>query len=357
MNRKNSSRENFDPNVPGISGSLFGLPFSPENSSIVILPVPWEVTVSYAGGTSRGPLSVLDASSQVDLEVFDITDAWKMGVSMLAIDESLYAQNEKYRELAKKHIDRLEGKTSQSESQAVQQLDSINKSCQGMVDFVEKVTGSWLDKGKVVGVLGGDHSCPLGLLTSLSKRVPSFGILQIDAHADLREAYEDFQFSHASIMYNALKIKNISKLIQVGVRDFCKTENDYINSSNGRIKTFFQPEIEDKLFRGILYSTLVDEIVNELPENVYISFDIDGLDPSLCPNTGTPVPGGLSFDQARYLIKELVKSGRKIVGFDLCEVAPSSVGDQDWDANVGARVLYNLINFTGISQGYLSFRV
>src|SRR6185437_1373919 len=94
-----------------------------------------------------------------------------------------------------------------------------------------------------------------------------------------------------------------------------------------------------------------EQIISELPQDVWISFDIDGLDPKLCPHTGTPVPGGLDFHEALYLIRELAESGRRIIGFDLNEVAPDPTGANEWDANVAARLLYKLSAWTLVSQG------
>jgi agmatinase len=107
------------------------------------------------------------------------------------------------------------------------------------------------------------------------------------------------------------------------------------------------------MYGGVNWSTLADSIVEELPENVYISFDIDGLDPKLCPGTGTPVPGGFEFDQVVHLISKVVSSGKKIIGFDLNEVSP---GTTDWDANVGARLLFQLCMLTGVSHNKLKLQ-
>ena len=191
-------------------------------------------------------------------------------------------------------------------------------------------------------VLGGDHSAPFGLMIALSKMHDSFSVLQIDAHADLREKYEGFDFSHASIMFNALKITQIEKLVQVGVRDYCEEENNRINENPGRIKTFTDKHLKEHLFAGKTWASLVKRIISSLGEKVYISFDIDGLDPFLCPNSGTPVPGGLGFDQVTYLISEVQKSKRQIIGFDLCEVSPDLNKNDGLDANVGMRILYQL---------------
>jgi agmatinase len=201
---------------------------------------------------------------------------------------------------------------------------------------------------KIVGLVGGDHSTPLGFMEALAERYSDFGILQFDAHCDLREAYEGFEYSHASIMYNALKIPQVKKLVQVGIRDWCEAENEIINNSKGRVKTFFDYVMKRKMYEGESWRGICSEIISHLPRHIYISFDIDGLDPKLCPNTGTPVPGGLEFEQAVYLISQVAASGKKIIGFDLNEVAP---GDSEWNGNVGARLLYKMCNLTAVSNG------
>ena len=169
-----------------------------------------------------------------------------------------------------------------------------------------------LRQGRFVGIVGGEHSVPLGFLQALGEHYDSFGILHIDAHADLREAYEGFSFSHASIMYNALKtVPAISSLTQVGVRDFCQEEYDFIQNSD-RIAFFSDESLQEGLFEGLTWREQCHRIMESLPDHVYISFDIDGLTPDLCPHTGTPVPGGLTFQQVDYLLYLLASSNRKI---------------------------------------------
>ena len=194
----------------------------------------------------------------------------------------------------------------------------------------------------MIGLVGGDHSSPYGAIQAISEKYKKdFGILHIDAHADLRKAYEGFLWSHASIMYNVMESSFApKKLVQVGIRDFCEFEYDYSNSRKD-IVTFFDLELANQVQSWVSWRALCDQIVSELPQNVYISFDIDGLDPSLCPNTGTPFPGGLSYAQALALLKSLEAQGKRIVGFDLCEVSPGE-SEMDWDGNVGARILYKL---------------
>jgi agmatinase len=341
----------FDPNGPGIKGNLFGLPFSPQESELIVVPVPWEVTVSYRTGTAQGPKAVLDASSQIDFFMKEITDAWKLGVCMLPYPEKLYEENNQIRSIAADYLSAIEKGGSVEHQKPI--LSKINQACESLNIYVRNTTQGLLNEGKLVGLLGGDHSTPLGFLRALSERYDRFGILHIDAHADLRKAYEGFTYSHGSIMYNALKIPAVNRIVQVGIRDVCAEEVMLVDRAMGRVKVFYDDDLKALEYGGQKnWDSICNDIIKELPPLVYISFDIDGLDPKLCPNTGTPVPGGLEFQQAVYLLKTLVRSGRKIIGFDLNEIAP---GTNDWDGNVGARLLYQLCNWMAASQGRLAF--
>jgi agmatinase len=338
----------FDPNGPGIPGNLFGLPYTPETAEVVIIPLPWEVTVSYHSGTAKGPQAILNASSQVDLSLKEIPNAWKLGISMLPMPADLHEESSKLRLLSIQHIRALETGEKLLPDNPI--VSKINEACENLNIYVKSIAQKWLKEKKMVAVLGGDHSTPLGFLRALSERYDRFGILQIDAHADLRKAYEGFIYSHASIMFNAMKLPSIGRLVQVGIRDYCDEELNVMDRSMGRIKTYFDQDIKAHLYEGKTWGTICDQIINDLPQQVYISFDIDGLNAKLCPNTGTPVAGGLEFEQAIFLIQRLVKSGKQIIGFDLSEVAP---GTDDWDANVGARLLYQLSHWMAVSQNKL----
>lgn len=336
----------FDVNGPGLPGSIFGLPFTVENSRVILIPVPWEATVSYRTGTARGPGAILDASRQIDFFMREIPDAWKLGVSMLPIPESLRLESDRLRVLVDQYHATLDEQVS---SEIIPQ--KVNDACENLCLYVKKTAASHLAQGKIVGVVGGDHSTPLGLIRALGENHDRFGILQIDAHADLRKAYEGFTYSHGSVMYNVLKETCVSKLVQVGVRDFCEAEFQLIQRAGGRVRTFFDDDLHARLGQGQSWEKLCTEIIQELPQKIYISFDIDGLDPRYCPHTGTPVPGGLEFFQAVDLVKAIATSGRTIIGFDLNEVAPGE--RDDWDANVGSRLLWQLCAWTGVSNGYL----
>jgi agmatinase len=340
----------FDPNGVGLNnGHFIGLPFTEEEAELVLLPVPWDVTVSYADGTANGPANILDASSQLDLLDPFVKEAWKMGLYMRHPDIYWFNKSQQLRPKAQAYIEFLENGGDLATSPAMQDiLAEINTACAELRAWVRQETTALLDQGKLVGLVGGEHSVPLGYLDALAQRYPGMGILQIDAHMDLRKAYEGFTYSHASIFYNALQINDISKLVQVGIRDYCEAEERIVAESGHRVVVFYDHELKARIYEGEPYHVICQEIVSKLPQHVYISFDIDGLLPFLCPNTGTPVPGGLDFNQALYLIRQVVESGRKIIGFDLCEVAGQP---HEWDGNVGARVLYRLANLAGHSQG------
>lgn len=333
-----SAPSHYNPSDVGVKGTIFGLPFTKDDANIVIVPVPWDATVSYSAGTANGPQAILDASVQLDLEVVGKEAPWKQGIWMAPVDESIRQQSEELRAKVEPFIESLEA--GNQYPQAKQLIDDVNHGTTFLKNHLNHQTSSLLDQEKKVGLLGGDHSCPLGFLEALGERHESFGILQLDAHMDLREAYEGFKHSHASIMYNALQLPALSKLVQVGIRDYCEEELELANHDE-RVAVYFDQELKWQKFEGVTWQSLCKEIVAQLPEKVYVSFDIDGLQPSLCPGTGTPVPGGLSFEEAIYLINQVKESGRQIIGFDLCEVAPKS-NDDEWNANVGARVLYAL---------------
>lgn len=346
MDAKQQKIAAFDANGVGIANNqFFGLPFTYDESALILFSVPWEVTVSYRPGTAKGPKVMLDASTQIDLYDNDNPNGWHTGMHTIKLPASIQKRNNELRKKAATYIKGLEqGKNM--ELSAIP--DEINKACAQLKKQVYEQSKKILDDNKIPALVGGDHSTPLGLMEALAEKHGGFGILQIDAHADLRDAYEGFTYSHASIMFNALKIENVKKLVQVGIRDLCDAELQIIDGSDRRVITYFNDEIKRAGYTGMTWADICSRIVEELPKKVYISFDIDGLNQLYCPNTGTPVPGGLEYEQAVYLINALVDSGRTIIGFDLVEVAP---GADEWDAIVGARMLYKMCNLALKSNG------
>ena len=327
----------FDPNSPAAAGSgIFGLPFSEKDASLVYLPVPWEATTSYGAGASKGPSAILAASAQVDLFDFDVLKPYEVGLHMLQESKQVRAWNKEAKTARQKRVNALS--------------DKLNA-------WVYAETMRLLKADKIVGLVGGDHSTPYGAIKAAAERHPGVGLLHFDAPHDMRPAYEGYTHSHASILHNVLTdITTVSKVVQVGIRDFSEQEMDFCATQGKRVKVYYDGDLSRRKFSGQAWTYLCNEIVEHLPDEVWVTFDIDGLDPRFCPNTGTPVPGGLDFREANYLIGTVVRSGRTIVGFDLNEVAPAASGGNEWDANVGARLLYKLSAWTLASQELVKIR-
>ncbi|MFL5393666.1 MAG: agmatinase family protein [Myxococcales bacterium] len=334
----------FDPNAaaPGESGA-FGLLNTPDDAGVVLVPVPFEATVSYGGGASEGPAAILRASRQVDLYDVETGKPYEAGIAMLDDPADVRAWDIAARAAAS-HVIAQGGIHDDPALRAA--AASVDSYMERMNGWVRTTVDLLLGRGKMVGTIGGDHSVSFGAIEAHARRHPGMGLLHVDAHADLRDAYEGFTWSHASILHNVMaRIPAVSRLVQVGIRDLCEEEADGIAASNGRILTFFDAELSEARFAGETWAAQVGRMIDPLPREVYITFDIDGLDPALCPHTGTKVPGGLSFQMATSLIAAVARSGRRIVGFDLTEVVPAK-DDSEWDENVGARLLYKLIGWT-----------
>ncbi|WP_434380021.1 agmatinase family protein [Melittangium boletus] len=334
----------FDPSAAAAPGSgIFGLPHSPEEAHVVLIPVPFEATTSYGGGTSDGPQAVLEASRQVDLFDVETGRPYTRGISMLPEPAQWREWNTRAKERAVPIVEA--GGIDPSQPDLLAAAEEVNGLCSRLHEAVYQTAKEWLAKGKRVAAVGGDHSISYGIIRAHAEKYPGLGVLHLDAHADLRDAYEGFTWSHASIMHNvAERLPGVASLVQVAIRDMSEDEHRYIENSGGRVRAWFDSELQRQRFDGVPWNRQVDEILKPLPQHVYLSFDIDGLDPTLCPHTGTPVPGGLSFPEAVALVAGVVRSGRTIVGFDLTEVAPDPEGGE-WDGNVGARLLYKMIGW------------
>lgn len=324
----------FDPdNSVATNTGIFGLPFGFDESEIMLYPVPWEATVSFRSGTASGPIHIYEASSQIDLFDHHFGEVWKKGIYWFdAHISEILRLNNNIRPIAQQYITAIE----QGINVAQDILDHLNNTCHELKEMVKNVCTSFLADNRKVGIVGGDHSTPQGYLEALSDKHGEFGILQIDAHADLREAYEGFTYSHASIFHNILAYNEKLNLVQVGVRDYSAGERKRIEESEN-ITTFFDADLQAERFEGKTWQQQCNAIINALPQKVYVSFDIDGLTPDCCPETGTPVPGGLSFVQVGYLLNALKEHKKEIIGFDLSET-----GAAQWDGIVSSRLLYKL---------------
>ena len=336
--------DSFDPNAPARSDSgLFGLSCPLSEAGVHVIPVPFDATTSYRDGAALGPEAILPASHQVDLYDVFVGRPWREGISLRPTDPRFAKWNEEARRLATEvRSAREEGKDPFAFHDSLRRVNAIGSEVNS---YVHGCTDKALDAGALPVVLGGDHAVPFGAIHSIARSSPGFGILHFDAHADLRRAYEGFEWSHASIMHNVLeRVDGVKRIVQVGVRDLCDEEAARIES-DPRVRTLFDEEWSRARAGSEPLVEVVRRTISQLPEEVYVSFDIDGLDPSLCPNTGTPVPGGLTWHDAMLWLGELAASGRRVIGLDLVEVAPgpTAEGEDSWDAIVGARLLYKLI--------------
>jgi agmatinase len=347
-----SDLSQFDPNIAGNpNNNIFGLPCSEEEARLVIIPVPWEVTVSCGAGTARASDQVFKASLHVDVVDNETNDAWKQGLFMRQPDRKILMKSDYLRKEAELYIDYISKGEDVADNQFMSKtLKEVNEGSHYLNNWIYEQAKALMNKDKLVAVLGGDHSVGLGNIKAAAEKYGELGVLQIDAHCDLREAYMGFTYSHASIMFNALKeIPSLKTLVQIGIRDYSPAEWHEVKNSNARIIAYLDKDVHDRLFEGETWKQIAEEIVSKLPQQVYISFDIDGLDPKLCPYTGTPVPGGFEIEQLFYLFTKIIKSGRHIIGFDLTEIG---VGENGWDGNVGARVLFKLCNLLVYNNNY-----
>ncbi|MEM1029749.1 MAG: arginase family protein [Myxococcota bacterium] len=340
--------------------SLYGLDRALGTATVLVLPVPWEATTSYRRGTAAGPAAVARESVQVDLFDLDLerlgatapitprfapaAEPHRAGIALGTVPPSWRAWADEASELARDIIADHDdtGRPRPDDDPALARVNALSAQLDGSL---RQAIVDAEEEGRFVAVLGGDHSVAFASIAARAARYPGLGVLQFDAHADLRVAYQGFIGSHASVMHRVLaELPGVDKLVSVGVRDLCREEFAAIAAAGARVDAFFERDRVAHLHSGGAFATFAQRVVATLPRDVYVSFDIDGLDPRFCPHTGTPVPGGLSFDEAVAILTMVVSSGRRIVGLDLVEIAPGDdAADDGWDGNVGARLLYKLI--------------
>ncbi len=335
----------FDPDAAAVDHgevALYGVPCSLEDALVHVISVPWQATASYRRGTRHGPAAIVQATMQVDLADVDFGATWRAGMSFIDGEHFVGTIHDDVEADALAVIAAGGVNADPSLADAAARVDTAGDEVHA---WVRAHTEAALDAGRIPAVLGGDHSTPYGLISAVAERHPGLGVLHLDAHADLRDAFLGFRWSHASIFHNVLSNHaNVSRLVGVGWRDMGSAELARIAAENGRIEAWTDQRLADAELNGRPFRSVIDEIVASLPPKVHISIDIDGLDPVLCPNTGTPVPGGVSWRQFAALLKAVAEQ-REVVSFDLCEVSPGPDGageDDTWDAIVGARALYKL---------------
>ena len=323
-----------------LAAGLFGFNPPLEETNLILLPVEWAATRLYGKGACHAPKAILKASHQLNFYDPGLGEMVVHGIAMSESHPEIQVLNQEASRLV---TNIWEG--SSKADQKEEWTKEVNKLSKQVNKMVYEQAKSYIAQNKFVGVVGGDHSSPYGLLKALAEKHKEFTILHIDAHFNLRKKYEGFTWSHRSIMYNVLKhIPQVKRICHVGVRDFCAQEKEFSDTDDRSI-AYTARELFHKEISGDLKDVFTS-LINSLSNEIYVSFDICGLDPFLCPSTGLPVPGGLRYCDAAYLLEEIALRGKKIIGFDLCEVSPGS----EWDAQVGARVLYKLCSALLYSQ-------
>lgn len=336
----------YNPNAVAEKGQLFGLPFSYDNATHIVMPIPWDATASFGTGSAANAKAILMASAQIDLGHPFLSEYWRAGVHMASPDPEIARLNEKAGPLAAEVFRCLES-GSPAPRDALQELNRLSQTVQ---DRIYTQCRAVLSAGKTLCTLGGEHSISAAAFAAAADHHSSadhavdIGLLVIDAHHDFRHNYAGMTHSHASVMRRILDTHaNVSACSQVGIRDYCQEELDYAKSQPGRVFTHTDYDIYRVLDSGQSWASYCDAILAQLPDNIYLSVDIDGLMPDLCPNTGTPVPGGLTFNQVLTLCHRIHKSKKTIIGMDLVEVACASNEGDCINANVAARVLYTML--------------
>ena len=286
-------------------GAFGGEPCTTSDPRTVLVPVPYEKTTTYRKGTANGPAALLDASRQVEL-----------------FDE----------ETRTRPLER-----------GVLTLDAVV--CDGMPDVLagelEELCRPHFLAGRLVGCLGGEHSISLGPIRAAARAHGAIGILQIDAHPDLRDSYEGTRFGHGCVMRRALELEAVTSLVAVGLRAV-SDEDDAVIVGDERVRPFYAHELH-----GLHGRDWLEAAVEALPEKVYVTFDLDGLDPSVVPGTGTPEPGGLGWWEALALLRR-VFSRTTVVGFDVVELLPeppSSVSEF-----AAARLVFKMLAYHGAAR-------
>lgn len=341
--------DDFDVDAPADpDGGFLGLDPDPAGSAVALLAAPFDATTSYRGGARLGPEAILAASHQVELRCPLFGETWRQGLWWSGEVTGVRSLQQEVVDAARRVI-ALGGEVAgQAALQA--DLEAVNQAGAQVNEWIRGAVVTQLDLGRLPVLIGGDHSVPFGAIAAVAERHPGVGLLHIDAHADLRAGFEGFTWSHASILHNVLEHLDVGPLVQLGLRDLGTAELERIDNSEGRIRALFDRDWQRAKLMGRDLAALIDEQLDALPQEIYLTVDIDGLDPTLCPHTGTPVPGGFLWHELDLILERLAASGKRVRGLDLVEVAPAPTPlDADgqptdsWDAIVGARLLYRLI--------------
>ena len=308
--------------------------FGMNASSIFIYSVPWDVTVTYRSGSHQSPGFIQESMAQLDDQHPFSTESIQL--TFLPVNSSIVGLQHEYKKVSSSIIDALNHQKNLTSRQQ-QQLAEINRASCELNQLV--LNDIHHHRSSPVILCGGEHGVGVGYLDSLANRVESFSILQIDAHMDCRVQYFGYDYSHASVMTHYANHQAVSGITQIGIRDYASVETQFQAQSDTPFHVFTDYGLHQQLFQGNSWHDVCQQILGTLSDRVFISLDVDGLMAYLCPATGTPVPGGLSYNQLVYLLEQVSKT-KHVIGAELVEVNASS--GSDWNADVGARLLFLL---------------
>ncbi len=332
----------FDPDFRYNPEHIFGLPFDAEESEIIVLPVPWDIS-SRMNGSSEAPERLLEASQKISLYHPEFPDVWKMGISMESIPYKWKESSDELKKIESKIIHNLHKKLNKSRQvEQLQRYKNINYTTRLLNEWVSDRVHKILEAGRISAVLGGNHGVSYGAIHAYSEKYKHLGVLHLDAHPAFKSKPLGFEHSHDSLMRQVLDAQMIPKIVQVGIRETSYEEMDFYKKNTSRIKVFFDAYLKEKLNKGTTWKILINEILSALPSYIYVSVDIDVLRPEYCPNSDKLVPGGLDYYELTALLTELARSGKQIVGFDLCGISPDKSGRVKSDVLTGVHLLYHL---------------
>ncbi|MEW6615141.1 MAG: agmatinase [Thermodesulfobacteriota bacterium] len=267
-----------------------------DTSKVVILPVPYDQTVSYRAGTREGPRAIINASAHIELydQELDL-ESYRVGIHTL------------------------------------KELEPDMSGPEGMLKRVYDIVSIFNDKEKLLIMLGGEHSLSIGAVKAFAEEYKNFSVLQLDAHADLRDTYCDTKYNHATVMR---RVMDYASTVQVGIRSLSREEMEFIKTK--RLSVFFEEDVVEG-------EGWIDEMISHLSQNIYITLDLDVLNPGIMPSVGTPEPGGLSWHDLLNIIRKVAEN-RNIVGFDVMELCPvPGVIAPDF---LAAKLVYKMIGYS-----------
>lgn len=325
----------------GDSGCYFRDTTPPDRAQVVIVSAPWGVTSAGGEGSAYAPDAVIESSAHIGQ--FDAVSGISLEgkVATAAVDYDIQESSQRLGVDADKVISHIEDGGLIAGEYFTRKVARVNEGFVQMHESIYAQTKHWIETGKTVGVVGGDHTVGFGAVRAVAEHEGEIGVLYIDAYSDMHLAGESvFDYSHLSVARNIVEeIPAVGRMVQVGVRDISGEEYERVKTDK-RMSLFLMDDLAAARFGGRSWSDICNEVVAQLPQKVYISIDASVLSLDCCPHSKRPVAGGLSFNETVFLVDSVVASGRKIIGFDLTGIVPKF--ENNIDAVTGARLLAKL---------------